>query len=260
MSYYIDKIHKLVFNSNYWIISNKHLPASECKRLYRYIFDYYNESGNRIPNKYISDLIIEAGEFDEWSDISPEFLPLEIIKQNINGINLRHLEYNKELTYEFYDELKLDIRSARLLNTSNKLTEKFLTSHKILFNPCNDLLSNEFILLNVKRINHQSKGFDRWKITNNFATELLLALADNKKCVTISKLFNNLDISYSVLEPYELLISHKSACRINRYEYIVKNMHIIYMFECIPFRVYKEHSLTILFDRIKPIYDIPVSF
>lgn len=205
------------------------------------------------------DVIVDAGVFDEWFDISAEFLPLEIVKQNIHNINLKYLEYNINIPDEFYDELKLELHHARMFNTSNKLTERFLIGHDILFNPCNSRLSNMFILSNAKRINSESKELASWKITNEFATWLLKVLAVNKKYKTINILFNNLNIKYYILKPYEQLISIKQMQYINRYEYIVKNMHMIHMFECIPFRIYKEHSLITLFDRIMPMYNVVAS-
>ena len=256
MSCHVNEILALANITGHFndLAMNKHLTDSQCHgQLSSYVFDHYNESGDRFPHKYISDMIVEAGVFNEWSDISPEFLSLEIIKQNIHSINLRHLKYNINITDEFYDELKL--YQARMLNTSNKITERFLTNHDILFNPCNSRLSNMFILSNANRINPESKELASWKITNEFAIELLQVLAADKKYKTISRLFNNLNINYNILEQYEHLVSNKQIPYINRYEYIAKNMHAIYLFECIPFRIYKENSLTILFDRIKPTYN-----
>jgi hypothetical protein len=269
---YITAAHKY-FNLSDVVLSNRFITKAYLKS-YNNLLQYYNM--HLFPNKAASDLILDAAieskDFSKWSNISVQYLPVEIIKQHANKLNFSRADRNKAITTDLLDELILMPKQISQLATSTKVSAWFIRKHlacgtnsKLKFNPKNKNLSLDFILSIANNIN--TKSLSMMTIDDMFAIQFCKTCR-NKKQASIAFMSNE-NISYSVAK--QLFDKHLGLnwangkltfiikiALITRYEFIRDNMHVMYLFTRIPLQIYEEFKIVSLLERIYERYESPV--
>ena len=272
-------IDAVVANNEYKLIralENKYIDESFIERHYNHILIYIahtTQSKIRCNWRVLTNVLMKYKEFDKWSCVSVEFLPVDIIIKYSRRLDFTYAHCNNLLTTEIYDIIKFNDGQYLQLQLNDKLSEEFIhknAKYMMCFNINNSRISEEFIISHANIIN--SKTVCSRRMTNTFAAKLLDAIVERKKTTGIHievlvQLMNHLDIDAQLVfntlaRIYNMQSYNPIGYRalpefgeVNRFEFIDKSMCMFDMFKHIPFAIYKKYNILTKFENIKLAYD-----
>jgi hypothetical protein len=258
-------------------LENKYIDEEFIEKHYIHILNYLqfiHLPNTRCNYKKITNVLLRRGDFDQWSNISAEFLPLDFVTYYSHRLNFTYAHYNDEITTDVYDRIKFIHHQYAQLSENDKLSESLIHNHDNMdFNINNKNLSDEFILAHANRILPSS--IHMRPMSSEFVIKLANAVVSFKKTgININVLVAlmnkkntdvNLILNILIKEMYPTLVyspvgfKHIDEFRdVCRFEFINKNMNLLHKFQVIPFSIYKKYNICTLFDRIKSTHDSDV--